>query len=342
MVGGWTRKLLGGRPFRLALVPCAILAAVLVAFPGSPALAAAGKPPVIVSMSAGVGGEVTVGAQINPEGLETTYEIRLECRTQAPLWPCEPIPTQQVAGVLAAGDEGREVSLKLTGLQPGSYWFGVLAVNSAGEAFQRSHVLEIPPVPPGACPNGCSNTPPYITTVSPGVMEAEQKWAEGGVAREAARVQAARERAEREAALAKASQPAPVATSSPPPPAPGGVALAAKSITVQRSEVSLVALECLGSASCHGKLTLLAKAPVKTKGTKGRRLRAHSVAIGAASFSITGYEAKTVKVPIDALGRALLKADHGRLRASLAIHELAPSPENTVTEAVLLLVKPRS
>jgi hypothetical protein len=139
------------RPLWRVLVPCVMLAGVLVAFPTPLALAAEGNPPAIESMSAGVGSEVTVGAQINPEGLETTYEIRLECRTHEPLWTCEPIPdTQQVEGVLAAGDEGREVSLKLTGLQPGSYWFGVLASNSAGEVFRRSRILDIPPVPPGA------------------------------------------------------------------------------------------------------------------------------------------------------------------------------------------------
>jgi hypothetical protein len=240
--------------------------------------------------------------------------------------------------VLAAGDEGREVSLKLTGLQAGSYWFGVLASNSAGEAFRRSHILDIPPVPPGACPNGCSTNEPYRTETSQTVIEQGTKYGAEAPARQAAREQAAREQAEREAALAKAGQPAPLTTSSPPP-ASGGVALAAKGIAVRSGGLSLVALECLGSAGCHGKLTLLAKVPVKAR---GRKLRPHTVAIGAASFSIAGDEARTVKVPIDALGRALLKADHGRLGATLAIHVLAPSPENTVTEAVRLLVESRS
>jgi hypothetical protein len=35
---------------------------------------------------------------------------------------------------------------------------------------------------------------------------------------------------------------------------------------------------------------------------------------------------KTVKIELDAAGRALLSADHGRLGASLAILEPAPSP----------------
>jgi hypothetical protein len=45
----------------------------------------------------------------------------------------------------------------------------------------------------------------------------------------------------------------------------------------------------------------------------------------------------TVKVTLDAFGRALLGADHGRLRASLALLELAPSPENTQTKIVHLV-----
>ncbi len=71
---------------RPVLAGCAVLI-VGVLLP-APALAVEGKPPMIESMGTGIGGEVTVSAHINPEGLETTYEIKLECGTGEPV-PCD-------------------------------------------------------------------------------------------------------------------------------------------------------------------------------------------------------------------------------------------------------------
>jgi hypothetical protein len=155
------------RPLGLMLA-CAILAALVL--PATPVLAAEGKRPVIVSMGAGIGGEVTVSAHINPEGLETTYEIGLECGPGEPV-PCDSMPNQRAEGHLAGDYEVHEVSLTLTGLQPGTYWFGVRASNTAGEAFRSSHILNIPEVPPGACPDGCSNNEPYKAEISKASIE---------------------------------------------------------------------------------------------------------------------------------------------------------------------------
>jgi hypothetical protein len=71
-----------GRTLESVLAGCAILSAA--ALLAAPALAAGGKPPVIVSTGSGIGGEVTVEAEINPKGLETSYEVRLECQTCGP------------------------------------------------------------------------------------------------------------------------------------------------------------------------------------------------------------------------------------------------------------------
>jgi hypothetical protein len=49
----------------------------------TPALATERKALVIVSTGSGIGGEVIVSAQINPEDLETTYEINLVCSSCA-------------------------------------------------------------------------------------------------------------------------------------------------------------------------------------------------------------------------------------------------------------------
>jgi hypothetical protein len=128
----------------------------------------------------------------------------------------------------------------------------------------------------------------------------------------------------------------PTTTTTTPPAASSRVSVAATDIAVQRGGVSLVKLECLGSASCHGQITLSAKIATKAK---GKKRSARTVRIGTASFSIAGDETKTVKVNLDAAGRALLSADHGRCSASLAILELAPSPENTQTKTVQLVLQ---
>jgi hypothetical protein len=138
---------------------------------------------------------------------------------------------------------------------------------------------------------------------------------------------AAKKKQEEEAsAKKKREEEAAVGTSS--------VSLADAVITVQGNGVSLVKLDCLGSASCVGQLTLSVKVASKAK---GRKMSARAVKIGTVSFSITGDEAKTVKVMLTAAGRALLTADHGRLNASLMVLEPSPAPPQRQTEKVQLV-----
>jgi hypothetical protein len=126
----------------------------------------------------------------------------------------------------------------------------------------------------------------------------------------------------------------PSSPAAPAPPATGGLALAADNLSV-RGAVALVNLNCLGSESCHGKLTLTAKSSVKAKGAEGKKARA--VTIGTMSFSIAGDETKTLKITIDAAGTALLKVHHGRLSASLAVLESSPGPSQTHIDSVHLI-----
>jgi hypothetical protein len=119
-------------------------------------------------------------------------------------------------------------------------------------------------------------------------------------------------------------------------PDTGGIALAGTSVTVQPNGAGLVKLECLGIAVCRGKLRLTAKIAARAKGANGKS-KARAVSIGSASFSIAGDETKTVKLDLNAAGRALLGADHGRLNASLQILELAPGAGNTQVKAVRLV-----
>ncbi len=59
--------------------------------------------------------------------------------------------------------------------------------------------------------------------------------------------------------------------------------------------------------------------------------------IGTADLSISGNEAEAVEVAINAAGHELLSAAHGRLSGSLAILELPPSPQSTLTKTVQLV-----
>ena len=189
------------RTFEFVLAACVILSAA--ALLAAPALAAEGKPPVIVSTGWGVGGEVE--AEINPEGLETSYEIKLECQI------CGPAGYSPSVGQLPAVSEARTVSLNLTGIQPGSYWFDVLATSSAGEAFRRSE-LKVLPIPPGACPYGCHTNKPYEAEVSEASRESAARIAAIISAEvEAKRRQQAREHEEQKANEAAASYAAEVA-----------------------------------------------------------------------------------------------------------------------------------
>ena len=161
--------------------------------------------------------------------------------------------------------------------------------------------------------------------------------AEGAPAREAERqAKAAKDQAELEAAAShkKEEEAAPKKTKEAELPKTGSVSLAATRVTVESNGAALVRLTCLGISSCRGKLTLGAKIPSKAK---GKKRPARTATIGTASFSIAGDETKTVKLELNATGRARLGADHGRCSASLALLELAPSPANTQVRVVHLL-----
>ena len=121
----------------------------------------------------------------------------------------------------------------------------------------------------------------------------------------------------------------------------GGVSLTATSVTVQRNGMALVKLECLGIASCHGKLMLTVKDAVKEKGVKGegegpRRPARSRSGPWDRGLSIAGDETKAVKVNLNAAGRACWSGSRA-FSASLEILELAPGAKNTQTKTVQLL-----
>jgi hypothetical protein len=114
-----------------------------------------------------------------------------------------------------------------------------------------------------------------------------------------------------------------------PSMATGNVRGVGSEIKVQRGGAA-VKLTCKGTAMCRGKLTLTAK-------VGGKRMKTRSRTIGTATFSISAGKTATVKLELNAAGRELLRARHGRMSASLTILKSSPSPMQTKTEKVQLV-----
>jgi hypothetical protein len=114
----------------------------------------------------------------------------------------------------------------------------------------------------------------------------------------------------------------------------GEIALTSASIAVKSDGMALVKLACTGDEECAGKLIFSAKTTSKAKDAKKR---SRTVTLGTARFSIAAGRTITVKIRLDAAGRALLGTDHGRVNANLAVLEFAPSPSLTHTESVQLV-----
>ena len=189
-----------------ALAAAAILAAL------TPATAlATDKAPVISEGSASeLDGEITVEAQIDPEGLATSYEILLECPSHE--------TCQHTEGTLPAVEEPRPVQLVLTDPQPGATYIFTVTVtarNADGQtsgswrlkAPQPTETLPVEePIPPGAAPEGVKVTAPYTPPELPWANQSGNEAAERTVAEQRAKEheeQQAKEAAAQHAAALK-------------------------------------------------------------------------------------------------------------------------------------------
>lgn len=115
-------------------------------------------------------------------------------------------------------------------------------------------------------------------------------------------------------------------------PATGSVSLDGSAIPVQSSGAAAVKLTCTGTVTCSGELTLTAKSTTK----KGKKKKTKTTTIGTAGFSIPAGSTATVKLSLNGAGKALLKAAHGHLSATLTILKSSPSPTQTSTDSVHL------
>jgi hypothetical protein len=117
------------------------------------------------------------------------------------------------------------------------------------------------------------------------------------------------------------------------PPVPfGNISLVGFAITVQSSGKAAIKLTCTGTATCAGKLRLTVRTQGKSKISKTK-----TETIGAATFSIPASTTGIVKLELDEDGHTLLRADHGRLSASLTALKSSPAPSQTHTENVQLV-----
>ena len=138
-------------------------------------------------------------------------------------------------------------------------------------------------------------------------------------------------------------------TTAPPTtaPEPGQVTLTDTSITTRSDGDATVKLACAGAGTCSGRLALTIAsagsegtghvATAKNRKTEKRRIK--TITIGTAAFSIPVGKSATVSLALDPAGRALLKADHGRLKASLMIVESSAGNTSTRHEDVRLVLQ---
>ncbi|HTA12475.1 MAG TPA: hypothetical protein VK765_03565 [Solirubrobacteraceae bacterium] len=113
----------------------------------------------------------------------------------------------------------------------------------------------------------------------------------------------------------------------------GSVSLTGSLLGVRSGVRASVELTCTGTAACTGKLTLT----VASKDKHGKKAKAET--IGTAAFSIPAGKTGVLTIKLTAAGRALLKAGHGRLSASLTIVKSSPAPASTKRESVQLVQK---
>jgi hypothetical protein len=187
--------------------------------------AAASEPHISEGTASELDGEITIEAQIDPEGLATSYEILLECPSHE--------TCRHTEGTLPAVEEPRAVELVLIDPQPGeTYIFTVTARNADGQtsgswrfkAPQPTETLPVEePIPPGAAPEGVQDKESYRPPELPWAgqagnegaanairqqraIEHEEQQAKEAAASRAAEAEALKRREEEEAQQAAARQ----------------------------------------------------------------------------------------------------------------------------------------
>ncbi len=343
---------LSKRTFTVAVV-LAMFGAALYA---GQARAAEGSAPMIghVTATEVAEHEVKVEAQIDPGSLEASYEIRLVWQLPDP--PGGPPanageqPTggpQTQTGKIAAGSGYQTVSATLTGLQWGYTYTGVVtASNSAcGKAKEEFGIaLHIS----GEFPNGEGTGRQYESEIpcwSTKLAEEESaKTREEYEAKHAQELEAQHAKEHQEQEYREAAARAVEATArrerEEKEAETGSISLSGSTVRVKGGRTALVKLECLGTAACKGRLTLMATgAAARMSRSMGKQKSVHPRVIAAASFSIEGDEEKTIDMALNHAGRALIRSVRRSVDVSLELQELAPTAGSKQTVRVGLSKK---
>jgi hypothetical protein len=112
-----------------------------------------------------------------------------------------------------------------------------------------------------------------------------------------------------------------------------GASLLSKKISVQRHKLAVFKLVGTGLGRCSGKLRLRVR-------LKLSHHRFMLKTIGTAVFTISAGRRVSVSVKLNRAGRALLRAHHGRLNASLLLVKSSPLPSLARTASVRLAPQP--
>jgi hypothetical protein len=112
-----------------------------------------------------------------------------------------------------------------------------------------------------------------------------------------------------------------------------GASLLSKKISVQRHKLAVFKLVGTGLGRCSGKLRLRVR-------LKLGHHRFMLKTIGTAVFTISAGRRVSVSVKLNRAGRALLRAHHGRLNASLLLVKSSPLPSLARTASVRLAPQP--
>ncbi len=109
------------------------------------------------------------------------------------------------------------------------------------------------------------------------------------------------------------------------------VSLVSPAITVQRNGRAAVKLSCRGTVKCAGSLRLATKTRARKKRHPGK-----TEIIAISKFAVAPDTTAIIELKLNAAGRSLLKAAHGRLGASLTVMETSPTPSHIDKQSVRL------
>jgi Trypsin len=129
-------------------------------------------------------------------------------------------------------------------------------------------------------------------------------------------------------------QPVPQAKLAPMPAVAGRLSLASTVIAVH-GHVALVKLRCAGGGSCSARLTFTARRTLKVRGAGDTP----TVTVATASESLAAGRAATVKITLNAAGRALLAAGHGHLVAKAKLAQSDAGAAAARVESVQLVAQ---